>query len=133
MADRPLPRIDEESRGYWEAARRHELLLQRCRACGAFCHHPRAVCPECLSSDIDWVVSPGRGEIYTFTVTYQNQSPGFAGRVPYVLAYVLLEEGIQILTNIVDVSPEEVRIGQAVEVCFEDLSEEISIPTFRVL
>ncbi len=133
MADRPLPRIDEESRGYWEAARRHELLLQRCRACGAFCHHPRAVCPECLSSDIDWVVSPGRGEIYTFTVTYQNQSPGFAGRVPYVLAYVLLEEGIQILTNIVDVPPEEVRIGQAVEVCFEDLTEEISIPTFRVL
>jgi len=133
MADRPLPRIDEESRGYWEAARRHELLLQRCRACGAFCHHPRAVCPECLSSDIDWVVSPGRGEIYTFTVTYQNQSPGFSGRVPYVLAYVLLEEGVQILTNIVDVAPEEVRIGQAVEVCFEDLSDEISIPTFRVL
>ena len=67
------------------------------------------------------------------TVTYQNQSPGFAGRVPYVLAYVLLEEGIQILTNIVDADPAEIRIGQAVRVCFEDLAEEISIPVFRLL
>ncbi|MDG1957485.1 MAG: Zn-ribbon domain-containing OB-fold protein [Candidatus Binatia bacterium] len=133
MSERPLPRVDEESRGYWEAARRHQLLLQRCRACGAYRHHPRAVCPNCLSSEVEWVVSVGRGEIYTFTVTYQNQSPGFAGRVPYVLAYVLLEEGIQILTNIVDADPAEIRIGQAVRVCFEDLAEEISIPVFRLL
>ena len=131
MSDRPLPRVDEESRGYWEAARRHEFLLQRCRACSAYRYHPRAVCPDCLSSEVDWVVSAGRGEIYTYTVTYQNQSAGFAGRVPYVLAYVLLEEGIQVLTNIVDIDPDQVRIGQLVEVCFEDLSDEISIPVFR--
>ena len=133
MPERPLPRVDGESRGYWEAARRHELLLQRCRGCEGYRHHPRAVCPNCLSSEVEWVVSAGRGEIYTFTVTYQNQSPGFAGRVPYILAYVLLEEGVQILTNIVDVTPEAVQIGQAVGVCFEDLSEEISIPVFRLL
>lgn len=131
MQDRPIPHVDEESRGYWEAARRHELLLQCCRGCEAYRHYPRAVCPACLSSEVEWVACSGRGEIYTFTVTYQNQSPGFAGRVPYVLAYVLLEEGVQMLTNIVDVVPEEVRIGQAVEVSFEDLSPDISIPVFR--
>ena len=125
MNERPLPRLDEESRGFWEAARRHELVVQRCRSCGAFRYHPRAVCPACLSDDTEWVRASGRGEIYTFTVTRQNQAPAFAARVPYVLAYVLLDEGVQVLTNIVDCAPEAVRIGMPVEVTFEDLNDEI--------
>ncbi len=131
MSDRPLPRVDEESRGFWEAARRHELVVQRCRSCGAFRYHPRGVCPACLSDDTEWVRSSGRGEIYSFTVTRQNQAPAFAARVPYVLAYVVLEEGVQVLTNIVDCDPEAVRIGMPVEVTFEDLNDEISLPVFR--
>ena len=131
MNERPLPRLDEESRGFWEAARRHELVVQRCRSCGAFRYHPRAVCPACLSDDTEWVRASGRGEIYTFTVTRQNQAPAFAARVPYVLAYVLLDEGVQVLTNIVDCDPEAVRIGMSVEVTFEDLNDEISLPVFR--
>lgn len=131
MNERPLPRLDEESRGFWEAARRHELVVQRCRSCGAFRYHPRAVCPACLSDDTEWVRASGRGEIYTFTVTRQNQAPAFAARVPYVLAYVLLDEGVQVLTNIVDCDPEAVRIGMPVEVTFEDLNDEISLPVFR--
>ena len=131
MNERPLPRLDEESRGFWEAARRHQLVVQRCRSCGAFRYHPRAVCPACLSDDTEWVRASGRGEIYTFTVTRQNQAPAFAARVPYVLAYVLLDEGVQVLTNIVDCDPEAVRIGMSVEVTFEDLNDEISLPVFR--
>ena len=131
MNERPLPRLDEESRGFWEAARRHELVVQRCRSCGAFRYHPRAVCPACLSDDTEWVRASGRGEIYTFTVTRQNQAPAFAARVPYVLAYVLLDEGVQVLTNIVDCDPEAVRIGMPVEVTFEDLNDEVSLPVFR--
>lgn len=131
MNERPLPRLDEESRGFWEAARRHELVVQRCRSCGAFRYHARAVCPACLSDDTEWVRASGRGEIYTFTVTRQNQAPAFAARVPYVLAYVLLDEGVQVLTNIVDCDPEAVRIGMPVEVTFEDLNDEISLPVFR--
>ena len=67
----------------------------------------------------------------TFTVTYQNQAPGFRDDLPYVLAYVELEEGVQMLTNIVDCPPEEVRIGMPVEVTFEDVGEEVAVPRFR--
>ena len=92
---RPVPRIDEETRGFWEACARHELYVQRCRACRTFRHPPRAVCPACLSSDVDWVRSSGRGTVYSFTVTHQNQAPGFRERLPYVLAVVQLDEGVR--------------------------------------
>jgi uncharacterized OB-fold protein len=129
---KPIPRVDEESKGYWEACRRHELRIQRCRACGTHRYYPRAVCPVCLSSDTEWALSSGRGTVYTFTVTHQNQSPGFRDELPYVLAYVTLDDvGVQMLTNIVGCPPDQVRIGMPVEVTFEDVNEEIAIPRFK--
>ena len=128
---KPLPRIDEESKGFWEACQRHELYVQRCRACGAYRYYPRALCPTCLSDDTAWVLSSGRGTVYTYTVTYQNQSAGFRDALPYVLAYVELEEGVRMLTNIVDCTPEDVRIGMPVEVIFEDVTAEVTLPKFR--
>lgn len=128
---KPIPRVDEESKGFWEACRRHELVLQRCAACGTLRYHPRAVCPACLSSDVRWERMSGRGTIYTFTVTYQNQAPGFREELPYVLAYVTLDEGVQMLTNVVGCPVDQVRIGMPVEVTFEDVNEDIAIPRFR--
>ncbi len=128
---RPLPRIDEESKGFWEACRRHELYVQRCRACGTQRYYPRALCPGCLSSETEWVRASGRGTVYSFTVMHQNQAPGFRERVPYVLAYVELEEGVRLLTNVVDCDPGTVRIGMAVEVVFEDVAPEVTLVTFR--
>ena len=107
-----------ETRGYWEGADRGELVLQRCRACETVQHRPRAVCARCLSSDIEHFVASGLGTVYTFTVTHQNQMPGFRDACPYVLAYVDLEEGPRLMTNIVDCDPEAVSIGMAVEVDF---------------
>jgi uncharacterized OB-fold protein len=128
---RALPRVDEESKGFWEACRRHELRVQRCRSCGAPRHYPRALCPKCLSSDTEWILCSGRGEVYTFTVMHQNQAPAFRDRLPYALAYVTLEEGVQICTTIVDCPVEEVRIGMPVEVVFEDVDDEMAIPHFK--
>lgn len=128
---KPLPRIDEESKGYWEACQRHELVLQRCGACGALRHYPRALCPRCLSDAVEWVRAGGRGTVYSFTVTHQNQAPGFRDALPYVLAYVELEEGVRLLTNIVDCPPDAVRIGLPVEVVFEDVTATVTLPKFR--
>jgi uncharacterized protein len=128
---KPIPRIDEETRGYWEACRRHELVLQRCGACGTLRYHPRAVCPECLSSEVRWERMSGRGTVYTFTVTHQNQAPGFREELPYVLAYVTLDEGPQMLTNVVGCPPDQVKIGMPVEVTFEDVNDELAIPRFK--
>jgi uncharacterized OB-fold protein len=130
---KPLPRVDEESRGFWEACARHELYLQRCRRCATQRFYPRAVCPACLSDAVQWVRASGRGTVYSFTVTHQNQAPGFREALPYVLAIVELAEGPRLMTNVVECAPDAVRIGLPVEVVFEDVSAEISLPKFRPL
>lgn len=129
----PLPRIDEESKGFWEACERGELYVQQCGDCELLRHYPRALCPDCLSSRITWKRCSGSGTVYTFTVVYQNQAPGFRGRVPYVLAYVELAEGLRMLTNIVGCAADSVRIGMAVEVRFEDVGHGVSLPMFAPL
>lgn len=126
-----LPRIDQESKGFWEACQRHELYVQRCRGCDTIRYYPRAVCPACLGSDTEWLRCSGRGVVYTFTTTYQNQAEGFRDALPYVLAYVELDEGVRMLTNLVDCPVEQVRIGMAVEVTFEDATASVTLPKFK--
>src|SRR5262249_15151352 len=128
---KPLPRVDEESRGYWEALQRHELYFQRCADCHTDRFPPRAVCPVCLSARIEWIRASGRGTVYSFTVTYQNQSPGFREQLPYVLAVVQLEEGPRMMTNVVDCAPDAVTIGMPVTVVFDDVTPETTLPRFR--
>lgn len=127
---KPLPTITTESRPFWEACRQHQLLVQRCRGCGALQYYPRGACARCWSEELEWRKSSGRGRVYTFTVTHRTQTQGFKDEVPYVLAYVELEEGVQVLTNLVGCAPEEVQIGMPVAVAFEDVSDETSIPRF---
>jgi len=128
---KPLPHVDEENRWFWEACARHELWLQQCAACGTVRFYPRALCPKCLSSETRYQRSSGRGKVYTFTVTYQNQAPGFRDELPYVMAYVELDEGPRILTNIVKTPPDAVAIGMPVEVVFEDVDDTLAIPRFQ--
>jgi uncharacterized OB-fold protein len=128
---KPLPRLDEENRWFWEACARHELYLQKCATCGTLRFYPRALCPSCLSSETEYVRASGRGKIYTFTVTHQNQAPGFRDELPYVMAYVELDEGPRILTNVIHTTPDAVKIGMPVEVVFEDIDEDLAIPKFQ--
>jgi uncharacterized OB-fold protein len=128
---KPLPRVDEESKGFWEACRRRELYVQGCGDCGTLRHYPRALCPACLSDRTEWQRCSGKGTVYTFTVTHQNQAAGFRDALPYVMAYVELEEGVHLLTNIVGCAPDAVRIGMPVEVVFEDVTPEIALPKFK--
>ena len=128
---KPLPRVDEESRGWWEALARHELYFQRCRDCGTKRFYPRALCPRCLSSATEWVRASGRATVYSFTVTYQNQAPGFREELPYVLAIVELDEGVRMMTNVVGCAPDAVRVGMPVEVVFDDVTAEVTLPKFQ--
>ncbi|MDO8613979.1 MAG: Zn-ribbon domain-containing OB-fold protein [Dehalococcoidia bacterium] len=128
---RPLPRPSPFSRPFWEAARRHELMIQRCSSCQSHIFYPRYNCPHCGSRDLEWVKASGRAKVYTYTVARRPTHPAFADRVPYVIAIVELEEGPRLTTNIVDCDPESVRIDMPVEVGFEDVDEEISLPMFR--
>jgi uncharacterized OB-fold protein len=124
------PQIDWESRAYWEGAGRGELVLQRCRTCQVVQHRPRGFCVSCLSDEIEHFVASGRGEVYTYSIVRQNQMPRFRNALPYVVAYVQLEEGPQLLTNIVDCDPDTVSIGMSVRVDFVSTEGGLGVPRF---
>jgi uncharacterized OB-fold protein len=125
----PLPAANAETLPWWEAAREHRLTAQRCTTCGALRHPPGPVCPACGSTQSDWQELSGRGVVYTFTVVHQQFVPA---DVPYVVVAVELEEGVRMVSNLVDASPSDIRIGQRVEVTWEDMGPALSLPRFRI-
>ena len=128
----PIPLPTPETRPFWEAARRHELQLRRCRACGRHHFYPRAACPHCLSADLEWRRASGRGTLHTFTVVHRGQRD-FPLPAPYVIAIVELAEGPRLMSNLVGIEPDpaKIRIGLPVEVVFDDVTSEIALPRFR--
>ena len=130
-AAKPLPRVNETTRPYWDGARAGRLLLQRCRSCAACIHYPRAWCPRCWKTDLEWVESCGRGRVVTFTVVHQAPFESYAAVAPYVLAVVRLDEGPQMMTNVVGIAPADVTIDLAVEVVFEERAGGFRVPLFR--
>lgn len=130
---KPLPTPSPDTRRFWDACKQHELWLPFCRACQNFYWYPRDFCPGCFSWDTEWRRASGRGTIYTFAIQYRAWHPGWADEVPYVTALVDLEEGPRVYTNIigVDADPKHIRCGIPVEVVFEDVSADISLPKFR--
>ena len=129
----PPPVPQPESDFYWEKCKAHELWLRHCRACDKAYFYPRDICPECFSRDTDWIQSSGRGVLHTFCIVHRGPTPAFRDKVPYVVAVVELDSGARMPTNLVEVEadPEHVKIGMAVEVTFEDLDDNISLPMFR--
>jgi len=116
---------------FWQAAAEHRLVVQRCARCGHTRLPPAPVCSECRADAADWKELSGHGEIYTYTIVHR---PVAAGQpLPTVIAVIALEDagGLRMISNVVDASPEEIRIGMPVEVVWEDMSAELAIPRFR--
>jgi uncharacterized OB-fold protein len=128
---RPLPRITEDNAPFWEAARRHELRLQRCDGCGRIWWPPAPVCPDCLGDRITWVPVSSRGTVSSFVVFHKAWFPEFNRDIPYAVVQVELPEGPRLTANLVDVPPGEIRIGMPVTVVFDDVTLEVTIPRFR--
>jgi uncharacterized OB-fold protein/acyl dehydratase len=126
---RPRPAISDDTRFFWEGVERGELLIQRCRACGELRHPPRPMCPRCRSLEWDAVRACGRGTVHSYVVPHHPRLPAFPDR--YVVALVDLEEGTRLVTNLVGVAPEEVRIGMAVELECTKVDDELVLPLFR--
>lgn len=128
---RHLPIVNVETAEFWDACRAHRLLLRRCNACGTTSFYPRPFCPACWSDDVGWVDASGRATLYTWSVVHRNDLPPFDERVPYVAAIVDLAEGPRMMTNVVDVAHDDLRIGMPLEVVFRDEADDIVIPVFR--
>jgi uncharacterized OB-fold protein len=128
---RPLPNPNPLTAPYWQAALRGELQLPRCEACGRFHFYPRTICPHCGSQELTWRAVSGKGEVYSYTVVHRAPSKGFEALLPYVIAVVALDEGPHMMTRLIDVKPDAVRIGLRVQVDFEPQDEETRLPVFR--
>ena len=134
MSDRarkPLPKPAPESVPYWEAAKKHQLELPKCNACGKFWFPPSQSCPNCLAVDFDFKPVSGRGKVYSFVTFHRVYHPAFAGEVPYVVAIVELEEGPRLHTNIVGCTNDQIHIGMPVEVVFEKVNDDTALVKFR--
>mgnify|MGYP000090655167 CR=1 FL=1 len=129
----PLPSLDGEvDRVFWEAAAEGRLLVQECPDCGERQFFPRSWCHYCGADGIEWIESEGTGHVHTHTVIRRaTELPEFAEEIPYVVAYVELEEGVRICSNVVDCDPEDVEHGLPVEVTFEAVGESVALPRFR--
>jgi uncharacterized OB-fold protein len=120
----PAPTVSPETREFWEAAAAGRLLVKHCRACGEAHWYPRAHCPFCFGDATEWRESTGRGTIYSYSVMRRTATP-------FAIAYVTLNEGITMLTNIVDCDFDALRIGQSVEVVFRPTEGGPPVPMFR--
>ena len=118
------PAMNPGDQPYFDGAAAGKLMLKKCNGCGEVHHYPRALCPFCWSDKVEWVQAKGTGEIYTYSVTRRG------GPTPYCIAYVTLDEGVKMMTNIVDCDLDAIRIGQKVKVVFKKSENGTSVPMF---
>lgn len=128
--DRPLPEIDSDSAEFYASAARGTLLIQACPVCGHRQFYPRVLCTQCGGAP-EWLECDGKGEVYTFTVVRQVGIPPFNKNVPYVIAMIRLTEGILMLGELTDCDPDQVSIGDPVEVYMALAAPELGIPFWR--
>lgn len=131
---KPVPVPDHLTSPFWAACKNRELRIQRCLKCASVRFPPGPVCLQCRSVEAEWLLSNGRGKVYSWIVV-RHPIPAeiYAKDVPYVVALIELEEGVRMPSNIIGCDPESINPGMAVEVVFEDVSDAVTLPRFRPL
>ena len=130
----PAPMVSIETKPFWDAARRNVLELQRCQACRKFQHPPYATCVNCVSTDLKFEPVGGLGTIYAYTIMYHTGDKRFASAVPYASIIVELDEapGALMAGNLLGVPYTEAKVGRRVEVIFEKLNDDFTLPQFKL-
>jgi len=127
---KPTPEINDENRAFWEGCRQGELRVQKCSNCGHI-RHLSPACPQCLKAEHEWVAASGRGTVYSWIVVHQRYNRAFEEDLPYNVTIVELDEGPRMVTSLVDVENEDIKAGTPVEVVFDRVTEEITLPKFK--
>jgi hypothetical protein len=131
LPPKPVPVVNTWAKPFWDAAREQRLLIQRCPECRETVFYPRVACPHCGCGQLDWIEASGRGSVYSYTVVESNAPSAFQADMPFVIAVIRLEEGVQMLSNVVGCDPFEVACEMPVEVVFEKRDEQFTLPKFR--
>jgi hypothetical protein len=128
---KPLPIVEKWNAAYWQAAKRHEFIAQRCRTCGYVHLPPGPACTNCLSADQEWISLSGKGTINSYGVYHQQWHPAF--ETPYNVALIELAEGPFVISQVIGCRNDALACGLPVEVTFDDVTPEISLPKFRLV
>ncbi len=128
---KPLPSISDFNRPFWEGAKLHEFRMQQCDDCGKVWGPNGPVCPHCFSTRYSWRPLSGKAKVASWVVFHKLYHPSFSGDLPYNVAFIELAEGPRIIANIVGVPNDQIHIGMPLEVTFDDINEQISIPRFK--
>jgi uncharacterized OB-fold protein len=126
-----LPTPDDFTRPWWDAVGEGRLLFMRCSTCGEASYYPRPFCPRCGADTVSWEQASGDATLYTWSIVYQNDLPPFNERVPYVAAVVDLAEGPRMMTNVVGCEFDDLAVGMALRLDFEDIGDGFHVPVFR--
>ena len=129
--EKPRPNEGLVSEPYWEAARDHQLMAQRCNNRNGLWAPPTAVCENCLSEDLEWIEMSGKGEVWSYILMHQLYYPAFADEIPYNVAVIRSAEGPKFVTNLVNVKNEDIKVGMPVEVVFDDVDEDLTLPKWQ--
>ena len=130
-ATKPLPRLTPDNRAFWEGCREHKIMLPWCRHCDRSHWPPGPVCPYCFGDDLAWQQASGRGTVSSWVVVHKAWLPAFAADIPYNAVQVELEEGVRLTGNVIGVSNEALHVGLPVEVVFDDVTAEATLPRFK--
>ena len=126
-----LPVLQGYTKEFYAWCHQRELRLQRCQRCGTWRHPPRPMCGSCQALQWEWAPTKGKGTVYCWTTVYQALDPAFANDVPYAAVVVELEEGPRLATWVTGIPPDELYAGMPVELWFEDISDEVTLPKFK--
>jgi len=128
---KPLPVLRGHSGEFYEWCKKGELRFQRCTRCRTWRHVPREMCAECGSMEWTWEASSGRGRVFTWTTTAVPLHPAFKGSTPYAVVVVEMEEGVRIVSEMIDCAPDVLEIDMPVEVAFDAVTPEVTLPKFK--
>lgn len=129
-ADLPIPVPSAETAPFWAAAREEKLVIPRCDKCGGTWFPPSEACPSCGAPHYSWIEASGRGKVFSFVVFHRVYHRAFKGKVPYTVAVIELEEGPRLISNVVGISPDDVRCDMAVRVVFDARGDGVKVPQF---
>jgi uncharacterized OB-fold protein len=124
-----IPQVTSELKPFFDAARNHQLAVQKCANCGKLRFPAAPLCLACDSDKASWVPVSGRGQVFSFTIMHRAYHPAF--KAPYTLAVIELDEGVKMTSNLIGIEPSKVKCGMPVEVMFDKLNEEVTLPRFK--
>jgi uncharacterized OB-fold protein len=130
---KPLPLPDADSKPFWESCRNHAMALEQCVECKRFRYPPRPLCPHCHGSEAEWKTISGNGTVYVALTMCRSYGPAWEADVPYNISMIELDEGVRVWSNVIGYPPEQIRIGDRVTVCYEEVAGNFTLPKFRLI